>query len=50
MKVDVEIEESALSLYNEKEVARIASESAEKVFGKQNIFPIMRNSRSMRTT
>ena len=35
--VDVEIEESALSLYNEEEVTRIASESAEKVFGKQNI-------------
>ena len=37
VKVDVEIEESALSLYNEEEVTRIASESAEKVFGKQNI-------------
>ena len=37
VKVDVEIEESALSLYNEEEVTRIASESAEKVFAKQNI-------------
>ncbi|MBO1266360.1 amidohydrolase [Proteiniclasticum sp. SCR006] len=37
VKVDVEIEESALSLYNEEEVTKIASESAEKVFGKQNI-------------
>lgn len=37
VKVDVEIVESALSLYNEEEVTRIASESAEKVFEKQNI-------------
>lgn len=38
VKVDVVIEESALSLYNDEKLTEVAIESAEKVFGKgQNI-------------
>ncbi|HHV74509.1 amidohydrolase [Thermoanaerobacterium sp. R66] len=34
LKVDVRIEESALSLYNDPELAKLADKSATKVFGK----------------
>jgi len=38
VKVDVDIEESALSLYNDEKLTEVAMRSAEKVFGKgQNI-------------
>lgn len=34
LKVDVDIEESAISLYNDEEISQTAKKSAERVFGK----------------
>lgn len=40
IKVEVKIEESALSLYNDEELTKIAIKSAEKIFGNDKILPL----------
>ncbi len=42
LDVEIKIEESALSLYNDEELTKLAIKSAEKVFGEGHILPMER--------